>query len=418
MPTRPNAYYNNPAFGAIADNLSAAIFGTPELEGVKLENQRKQMVLDEAYNAQLERGRKQGYEEEFWRQYGEMARGQVAPQGQVDENDPIFKAWGAKPDPVPGTAPGQQTSMLDQIQANPELLQMAVKSGMLDLGDIGKADQAQQLRALMGEQRMAQIEAQIAGRAERGEASDLTRILIADRGNASREAMNVARVNFLYDKLGQERDPTAMAKIQAEIDLLSGRTRAANAQADYTAGARTDLTTAQTANVGADTDLTKAKAANEKLGPGGFKPNEIKAADIEKMTEVVRQQYESRGEELTPEAEQMAVQLALQMQSTGGFPDLGAVMADPRLQRTTSPERFFGMFGGNTQTDVAPGALPASVQPVAPAAPPPAAPVAPAAPIGQPAAADGVVRVRSIEEAMRLPKGTQFLTPDGRLKVR
>jgi hypothetical protein len=39
-------------------------------------------------------------------------------------------------------------------------------------------------------------------------------------------------------------------------------------------------------------------------------------------------------------------------------------------------------------------------------------------PSGAPAATDGIVNVKTVDEARALPKGTRFRTPDGRIKVR
>jgi hypothetical protein len=70
-------------------------------------------------------------------------------------------------------------------------------------------------------------------------------------------------------------------------------------------------------------------------------------------------------------------------------------------------ERMFGIAPVQP-----PGAPAAAAQPGAPAPAQPAAPAAPAATGGAP------VRVNTPEEAMALPSGTQFVTPDGRVKVR
>lgn len=368
MPQRPNFYYNNPYLGQIANNLSAAIYGGPELEGKRLENQRKQQEIDDAYEARLERGRQQGYEDEFWRQYAAKQPTISVDPEQADNNADFKNLTGVdNPFWTNEEAPG---SLLERLQTDPALMELGVRSGAIKVSDLQRAEEARYLRELTGDQRMDQVLAQIASREGIADARNATALDIAGmRTNAQLQAVN-QRLAFNYAKLAQERDPLARRQIETQIALD-----------EATIGLRV-----------AQTNYTNERATTEQT-TRGFKPNQIQAADYVQMRQAIEQQIAATGQQVDPAALNMMVNMALELQNTTGYADLGSIVSGPQFTQGSTPERFFGLAGGDPQIQLAPQGAPPTQ-----------------APARAPAQAGGApVVINSPQERDALPSGTRYI---------
>ena len=358
MPARPNFYYNNPALKQIGDNLSAAIFGAPELDAIRLENQRKQMVNDQLYEAKLERGRREGFADEFLRRWQESQQPQIDPSVAGENAD--FRELTGTDNPFLVNENAGPKNVLDAVQADPEMMRLAVKSGMMDLSGIQRGEEARLLREMQGSQRMDQIAAQGDNRLLLAEQNNTARAQIAATNSAARmQMLSQAHTNKMTELAYAQNDPNKVAKIQAEIALIEQQM---------------GLVQARTGLVEAQTDLTGAKTATERAGgASGGKGFNITAKDYTETLKVVRKMATSKGQQLTPEAEQMAVNMALQARNKTGFPDLGNALTGPQFQQTTE-DGFWPWSDPTTQIDVAPQGGGMQVPPAAPA-PQAAAPV-------------------------------------------
>lgn len=377
---RPNPYYNNPFFGQIAQNLSAAIFGAPELEAVRLRNESMKQDLADRETARIQRDKQLAARDSFFDAIT-----------SVPEKSTAVGSAGVIESPAGGSTAMksqryalQKPDMLSSVFADPGLAQMAVEGGVLTMPDITRAQEARLTREDNQEFRGQQNEANIASRE-----------LMASEGNANRRAMAaqseaarldriqyqaMARLDQLAAQFENERelwrlkanDPMAREMHQQRMRLIESQIGATQALAG--------LRGAQTAD-----EVAQAGTRGTK---GGARPFQVDPRKREGMASELNTALEQRGVTADEASLSWLIdQMAEQYGQTGRY-DLTSILDD--APTTTTPESLFGLLGGNTKIQ-RPGPVVPPFTPSPAAAPPAAAPAAPAA---APAPADALAQAR------------------------
>jgi hypothetical protein len=174
MPQRANFYYNNPYLKQIGDNLSAAIYGRPEIDRVKAETERLRFANEQTRRAEEERLATKALEDQFWRDYA-ARQPMVSPEDAEANAD--FRALTGTDNTL--IAPQQQTyeGLLGELMTDPRLLAAAAQAGIIDP------------KTLMTSERMLQSD-EIRADARRY-TSDNTRAAAEVRADASRDVAGI-----------------------------------------------------------------------------------------------------------------------------------------------------------------------------------------------------------------------------------
>ena len=168
MPQRANLYYNNPYLKQIGDNLSAAIYGAPEIDRIKAETERLRFANEQARTAETERQSTKALEDQFWQQY-------AAKQPMVSAEDAAQNADFRELTGTDNTliAPQQSTSMglLSELMSDPRLLAAAAQAGVADPDKLMTAERMLQSDNIRADARTYASDNSLEGVRERAAAS-------------------------------------------------------------------------------------------------------------------------------------------------------------------------------------------------------------------------------------------------------